>query len=124
MVKETGAAYIQFKTWSGLPIPFALQERMLLEIERALELSCDSFDVHVAERIFVNHSFQVRGYARCHFQAMKPVIGADGSVYLCAQKRTDPSGRIGNVHQDSLSGIWNGARRREVIDRLDLSGCP
>ena len=124
MVKETGVAYIQFKTWSGLPIPPALQERMLLQIERALELSCDSFDVHVAERIFVNHTFQVRGYTRCHFQAMKTVINADGSVYLCAQKRTDPSGRIGNVHRDSLSGIWNSARRREVVDRLELSGCP
>ena len=97
---------------------------MLTGIERALELSDASFDVHVAERIFVNHPFQVRGYSRCHFQAMKTIINADGSVYLCAQKRTDPTGRIGNIHQSSLDEIWRGAQRRETVRNLDLASCP
>lgn len=124
LVKRSGAAYIQFKTWSGLPIPPDLHERMLLQIERALDLSCASFDVHVADRIFVNHAFQVRGYTTCHFQAMKTIINADGSVYLCAQKRTDPSGRIGNVHELSLRDIWHGARRKQTVRDLDLVACP
>lgn len=124
IVKDAGAEYVQFKTWTGRPIPPDLQECMLLGIERALPLSDGSFDVHVAERIFVNHPYQVRGYTRCHFQAMKTIINADGSVYLCAQKRTDPSGRIGNVHEATLAEIWRSARRRDVVDQLDLAACP
>lgn len=124
LVKDSGAAYIQFKTWSGLRIAPELHERMLLQIERALELSCATFDVHVADRIFVNRTFQVRGYTRCHFQAMKTIINADGSVYLCAQKRTDPNGRIGNIHESSLRDIWHSDRRRQTIRDLDLIACP
>jgi MoaA/NifB/PqqE/SkfB family radical SAM enzyme len=124
LVKDTGADYIQFKTYSGLPMEPGQHERMLRGVERALDLSDGTFDIHVMDRIFENRGFQVRGYSRCHFQAMKTVINADGSVYLCAQKRTDPAGRIGNVHEQSLAAIWNGAGRRCVVDSLDLVNCP
>ncbi|HMD71990.1 MAG TPA: radical SAM protein [Bryobacteraceae bacterium] len=124
LVKDVGADYIQFKTYSGLPMEPGLHERVLRAIDRALDLSDPTFDVHVMDRIFENRTFQVRGYSRCHFQAMKTIINADGSVYLCAQKRTDPAGRIGNVHEQSLAAIWNGVKRRRVVNRLDLASCP
>ncbi len=124
LAKDSGADYIQFKTVPGVPMEPALHERVLHSIDRALDASDESFDVHVMNRIFENGGFQVRGYSRCHFQAMKTVINADGSVYLCAQKRTDPGGRIGNVNRQSLEAIWNGAERRRAVDSLDLAGCP
>lgn len=124
LVKSLGADYIQFKTYSGLPFPPALHERVLAEIERTFALSCNGFDVHVMERIFENSAFQVRGYSRCHFQAMKAIINADGNLYLCAQKRTDPEARIGNILENTLEEIWNGPRRREVVENLCLAGCP
>jgi cyclic pyranopterin phosphate synthase len=124
LVKDSGADYVQFKTYSGLPIDPRLHERMLHAVDRAIDLADENFDVHVADRIFENHAFQVRGYSHCHFQAMKTVINADGSMYLCAQKRTNPSGRIGNVHEQSIAGIWNGVQRSRVVDELDLVGCP
>jgi radical SAM protein with 4Fe4S-binding SPASM domain len=124
LVKEAGADYIQFKTYSGLPIEPKLHERMLHAVDRAIDLSDESFDVHIMDRIFENHSFQVRGYTRCHFQAMKTVINADGSLYLCAQKRTNPVGRIGNIHEQSLAEIWSGVQRARTVNELDLVGCP
>src|SRR5262249_44791483 len=123
-VKESGADYIQLKTYSGMPIPECLHARMLEQIERTLLLSDERFDVHVADRLFDNHTFQVRGYSRCHFHAMKTVINADGSVYLCAQKRTDPDGRIGNVLHASLREIWDSTHRKRAVDGLDLVNCP
>ncbi len=124
LVKETGADYIQFKTYSGVPFPPDLHERVLLGIEQVLPLSDGSFDVHVAERIFENQAFQVRGYSRCHFQAMKTIISADGSLYLCAQKRTSADGVIGNVYTSSLAEIWRGEQRRRVVESLKLADCP
>jgi radical SAM protein with 4Fe4S-binding SPASM domain len=55
---------------------------------------------------------------------MKTVINADGSLYLCAQKRTSPSGRFGNIHEQSLAEIWSGAERRRAVNELDLTLCP
>ncbi len=124
LVKDAGADYVQLKTYSGLALDPSLHERVLEQIEEALDLSDPRFDVHVADRLFENQAFQVRGYSRCHFQAMKTIINADGSLYLCAQKRTNPEGRIGNIHDQSLSEIWNGAMRKRVVDELDLVSCP
>ena len=124
MVKDAGAHYIQFKTYSGLALDPALHKRVLEQLDEALDLAEPRFDVHIADRLFENQAFQVRGYSRCHFQAMKTVIGADGWLYLCAQKRTNPAGRVGNVHEQTLGEIWDGVRRRAVVDGLDLVGCP
>jgi radical SAM protein with 4Fe4S-binding SPASM domain len=55
---------------------------------------------------------------------MKTVINADGAMYLCAQKRTNPTGRIGNVHEHSITEIWNSVKRAQVVNGLDLTGCP
>lgn len=124
MVKDAGADYIQFKSYSGLPIEAALHRRMLEELERALDLSDAKFDVHIADRIFENHTYQVRGYSRCHFQGMKTVINADGWVYLCAQKRTSPSGRVGNILEKTLAEIWSSTERQRVVENLNLLRCP
>jgi radical SAM protein with 4Fe4S-binding SPASM domain len=97
---------------------------MLHGIGEALTLSDETFDVHVVDRIFDNSTHQVRGYTRCHWQAFKPVIGADGNVFLCAQKRTNPNGVIGNILQSSFAEVWTGEQRRRVVDELDLRSCP
>lgn len=124
LVKDCGADYIQYKTYSGLPIDPALHEQMLYAVDRAIDLADETFDVHIMDRIFENHPFQVRGYSRCHFQAMKTVINADGSMYLCAQKRTNPDGRIGNVHDNTIAEIWDSMERADVVNGLDLTRCP
>ncbi len=124
LVKRAGADYIQLKSYSGIAIPEEWYGEMLAEIERTLALSDDLFDVHVMDRLFHRQTFQVRGYSQCHMQALKTVINADGSVYLCAQKRTNPNGRVGNINDASLEEIWSSLQRKEVVDSLDLVGCP
>ncbi len=103
LVKSIGADYIQFKSYSGIPLSTKLQKEMLNELKKVISLSDASFDVHITERIFENHVHQVRGYSKCHWQAFKPVVNADGSVFLCAQKRTDKTGIIGNLYENSFN---------------------
>jgi MoaA/NifB/PqqE/SkfB family radical SAM enzyme len=58
------------------------------------------------------------------------VIGADGDVFLCAQKRTRTqdgegiAGVIGNVLDHTFEEVWRGERRREVLRALSLKDCP
>lgn len=124
LVKESGADYIQFKCYSGIEIDRALHERILLAVEQVLPLADEGFDIHVADRIFENVAYQVRGYTKCHWQAFKPIINADGSVFLCAQKRTNRNAIIGNVHTASLREIWDSEERRAVVRELKLVDCP
>ncbi|GAV38291.1 radical SAM protein [Streptomyces acidiscabies] len=130
LVKDCGAQYIQYKSYSGVAIEPGLHQRMLAELGRALELDDDTFDVHIVRRIFDNNVHQVRGYTRCHWQQFKPVIGADGNVFLCAQKRTRTdagpgiAGVIGNVYENTFAEIWRGEQRRKVLAELELKSCP
>jgi radical SAM protein with 4Fe4S-binding SPASM domain len=124
LVKRSGADYIQLKSYSGIAIPDEWYGEMLDEVEKTLSLSDETFDVHVMDRLFHRQTFQVRGYTRCHMQALKTVINADGSVYLCAQKRTNPDGRIGNINDMPLAEVWNGEQRRQKVATLDLVKCP
>lgn len=130
LVKDCGTDYIQYKSYSGVEIGPQLHERMLAELETSLALDDDTFDVHIVDRIFSNGTHQVRGYTRCHWQAFKPVIGADGDVFLCAQKRTRTqdgegiAGVIGNVLDHTFEEVWRGERRREVLRALSLKDCP
>jgi len=124
LVKDCGADYIQYKSYSGVPIEADLHERMLTLLDEAIGLDDDRFDVHIVSRVFDNYTHQVRGYSKCHWQAFKPVIGADGNVRLCAQKRTNANGIIGNVNDKSFAEVWNSQFRQDVITGLDLLKCP
>ncbi|MDJ0824162.1 MAG: radical SAM protein [Rhodobacter sp.] len=124
LVKSTGANYIQLKSYSGVPMSTELQNEALKQVERVLDLQDDDFDVHVMDRIFANETHQVRGYTKCHWQAFKPIINADGNVYLCAQKRTNNNGVIGNIYEKSLKEIWESDERRKVVEELNLYSCP
>lgn len=44
-----------------------------------------------------------------------PSIAWDGRVYLCNRLDTEDRGVIGNLHEETLEAIWNGTRRRDVI---------
>jgi radical SAM protein with 4Fe4S-binding SPASM domain len=101
-----------------------LHREILTLLEEAISLSSENFDVHIVDRLFDNNVHQIRGYSKCHWQAVKPIIGADGSVYLCAQKRTSKDGIIGNVIERSFSEVWAGTQRQQTLQQLDLMTCP
>jgi MoaA/NifB/PqqE/SkfB family radical SAM enzyme len=130
LVKSAGADYIQYKSYSGVAIEPDLHEKMLTGLAEALALDDDGFDVHIVKRIFDNNTHQVRGYTRCHWQQFKPVIGADGNVFLCAQKRTRTddgdgiAGVIGNIYENTFEEIWRGEQRAKVLQELRLRDCP
>lgn len=124
LVKSLGADYIQFKSYSGISIPESWYESMLLEVEKTFQLQSNRFDIHVMERIFHNSFYQARGYSKCHWQNFKTVIGANGDVFLCAQKRTSNDGIIGNINSTSMNEIWEGDNRKSVISNLVLKDCP
>lgn len=64
-----------------------------------------------------------RDYGYCHGAYFAGVIQADGNMPICCHLRGMPEFYIGNLHEQSLSEIWGGARMREVLGGLDVSKC-
>ncbi len=124
LFKKIGSDYVQFKTYSGLELAADYYDLLLAALEQALQLSDELFDVHIMERILEQNTFQVRDYSKCHWQAFKTIIGADGNVYLCAQRRGKKDSVIGNVYNNTLQQIWKGDQRKAVIDNLITEKCP
>ena len=124
LVKSLGADYIQFKTYAGIGIEQTWYDILLQEIEKAILLSDDNFDVYVMDNLFDTNTFQARTYSKCHWQAFKTIINADGNVYLCTQKRGKQDSIIGNIYHQTLKEIWQGDQRKEVVKSILLSECP
>jgi hypothetical protein len=43
-------------------------------------------------------------------------VGPDGTVYLCTEHNCDPDWAIGNLMTQSVSEIYQGARRKEILE--------
>ncbi|MCC6280914.1 MAG: radical SAM protein [Saprospiraceae bacterium] len=124
LAKSAGADYIQFKTYAGIGISDNWYSLLLKEIEKVITFSGDSFDVHVMENVFNRGAFQSRDYSKCHWQGFKTIIGADGNMYLCTQKRGKADAVIGNIYENTLKEIWGSEQRERVVNSIILEKCP
>lgn len=124
LVKSLGVDYIQIKTYAGIGIPDEWYEILLDEIESSLTEATPEFSIYIMDNIFNRNQYQVRDYRQCHWQAFKTIIGADGDVYLCTQKRGKKDASIGNINQSSLSEIWQSRHRKDVVQGVCLKDCP
>lgn len=120
----SNADYIQFKSYAGISHSMELHIEILEKLRLALKYSTGDFDVHIMDGLLQNSFLQVRGYSKCHWQNFKTIIGADGDVYVCTQKRGDKKAVIGNVNLQSIQEIWCGEQRKKVLESIVLKDCP
>ncbi len=55
----------------------------------------------------------------CHIAGLVGVVGADGSVWFCCQKRGEIS--LGNIYNSSFSNIWE--TRGDIVRLPDIHKC-
>jgi MoaA/NifB/PqqE/SkfB family radical SAM enzyme len=103
MARELGVKYIQFKP------------------------SCDpsggffrDFEIPEGDGAIFTDRHISTDMTPCQFAQLIGVVGADGCVYFCCQKRGDPNGRLGDLRAESFGNIW----RRHRGLRPDVSKCP
>lgn len=60
-----------------------------------------------------------REYDRCLSTDLVAVVGPDGTLWECVQRRGYPDSALGNLLTESLEDIW----QRKSHCRTDLSGC-
>jgi radical SAM protein with 4Fe4S-binding SPASM domain len=78
--------------------------------DEVLEANQDSFDPR-------------RSSAKCYISRFWACIGPDGNVYPCGHCTMAGMESYGNLLEQDFAEIWNGPRRRALLDRLPAPQC-
>lgn len=93
------------------------------EVERQLQAAqslCNgSFTVNSTYDLESSTHSLHRGYSKCHFCQVVPVVAADGNVYACHNKAYDPKGLIGSIRDRKFSDLWFSEEARKSFNRID-----
>lgn len=135
IAKKIGVDYIQFK-----PIvnyykdnnQFSSKSKIWDKIEKnfaEIQLMQDEyFKVRILNHKFSNIKLQNenfgRKYDKCCGCDLLASIGANGSVDLCCAYKGLKKWSFGNIKQEGFINIWNGSKRKEVKNKIDINKCP
>jgi radical SAM protein with 4Fe4S-binding SPASM domain len=124
--KASGCRYIAFKR--------VVAAEELFDTELYMTIDANYL---FARRQYDNGTFSVFGfriynftkgvnatpYKMCKGHHLVGILGADGNVYACCSTRGNLEYRFGNVHEQSLAEIWQGEKRRQVLQAIDDGRC-
>jgi len=128
MGRDLGVAYISlryvFDPNSSLSESVRLEMRD--QVRSAKSLETDSFRVmlgNLDEACLDTDTSAPQTGERCLGPNLVGVVGAEGEVYACCFLRGNKSFGFGNINEQSFTRIWNGKRRREVMERVYRGDC-
>lgn len=132
--KEIGVDYMQIKP----TIPFDYYYPDLEDKKRlmagwldrikavATDLPCNGFLVNVRYDQFLNYikgtDLREKAHLPC-LTSFSPYVEADGNVWYCVDKKGFPEYWLGDLNKTSLMEIWNGNRRKEVLEYVAEKPC-
>ena len=94
------------------------------EVERLEELETDSFKIIRAINLKYSledcEPVQLKSYKKCPATELRTLVCPSGA-FVCPYWRGKEDMRIGELHNTSFADMWNGARRKEVMNHLDAS---
>ena len=129
-VREIGVDYFSLKPYSRHPLS---RNRLDVDYARHADigrevqaLQTTTFKVVVRTGSIAKLGGK-KPYGTCHGTHFLCFLSANGDVWECNSYAGDPRFRIGNAREERLAGIWNGPRRREVLEfirtGLNLDEC-
>jgi MoaA/NifB/PqqE/SkfB family radical SAM enzyme len=98
------------------------------EVDRLGSLVTDSFKImkaiNLEDSLHGVKSVQAKDYIKCPVSELRTLICPSG-VFICPYWRAKENFRIGDVNDMSFGEMWNGKRRKEVMQFADPSKkCP
>ena len=129
LASELGVDYAQFRpllrTFSEKEDPDFCAKEVYAIIDM-----CKKYEHKGFEILYSKHKYDaaltgtLRDYDRCEGANFATTVGADGGVYLCCHTAGLEEFKIGDLHKSTFYEIWTSGKRREIIERLDVSKCP
>jgi MoaA/NifB/PqqE/SkfB family radical SAM enzyme len=129
LAKRVGARYISLKLVCTSAAP---------GVEDASWIGAAGSLYHLAYRELHEAKFMVFGsagpkgdlvnlkpipYDRCEGPQLVGILCADGRLYPCCSTRMSKDHCFGSVAESSFLDVWNGARRREVLEKIRTRDC-
>jgi MoaA/NifB/PqqE/SkfB family radical SAM enzyme len=65
-----------------------------------------------------------RTYSKCLGHNFLGGISADGTVWICLNYRYREGYDVGNLKEQTFKEVWNGEKRRQVTQKINLAECP
>jgi len=133
IARDLGVDYLVVKPYSQHPLAISREyEDISYHEDLALDDDLREFNTaefHVVFRVRAMRKWDcaARSYSRCNALAFWTYIDAGGSVWGCSNFLGDERFRLGSLYEESFQEIWEGERRRGVLqwlqDELDLHEC-
>jgi radical SAM protein with 4Fe4S-binding SPASM domain len=121
MSKEWGAHNIQVKPAHTHP-KSSYQAGIYLysqeELQTRLETLSDENFTAIVRLKSMERLLEPRTYRECHAFHFYCLIDAYGQVTPCNIFYSDPEFIFGNIHEESLTDIWMGDKKKEVIEKI------
>ncbi|MGB0714538.1 MAG: radical SAM protein, partial [Phycisphaerae bacterium] len=130
LAKDMGLDYYEIKPAYVAPDkPNQLENTLSISeanafMEEARRLEDDNFKVYAKAQQLegVFNGQDDRPYNNCPGHQTNAVLEADLNLYFCSNHKT-PDFCIGSVDKESFEDVWNGPRRREIIQSLNVHSC-
>ncbi|OGQ96473.1 MAG: radical SAM protein [Deltaproteobacteria bacterium RIFOXYD12_FULL_57_12] len=133
LVKEAGARYLVIKPYSQHPKSL---NRHYAQVdytdwpairEELASLAAEDFSIVIRENALRRTCEQERGYGRCLALPFWSYIDAAGDVWGGSSYLGNHDFRYGNIAENRFQDIWQGAQRRQLMQRaateLDPADC-
>lgn len=89
-----------------------------------MNYSTNKFSIYIMEYRHSALAEEKKNFKKCLIHQYHTVMGADSSVYLCCFFRGKERYKLGDLKKESFYEIWNGSKRRKVINSINLKKCP
>lgn len=129
---KIGVDYLIIKPYSKHPLSVndagtELDYTAMLKLDKKLaKYSTESFKL-IFRRRTMEKRFKEKPYKRCLGAPFWAYVSASGDVYPCHTYLNVPAYSFGNLNQKSFSNIWNGKKRKKIMDyfynKMDARKC-
>lgn len=122
LFKEHGAENVRFSPmWvPGIQEYHApIKEVVETQLKAAQALCNDKFSVNTTYDLTSSAHSTKRGYHKCLFMQIVPVVAADGNVYACHNKAYDAKGMIGSINHQRFADLWFSDETKKFFETLD-----
>lgn len=124
-LKEIGVDYLSIKPYSHHPRSFnnfVINLEKYNEIEEELKkFNTDSFKVFFREET-IKRIQEGNIYQDCYGLSFFCLIDAKGNVIPCNLFYENPEFSYGNINEQSFSRIWEGEKRKQVLEKIRKKG--
>ena len=125
IIKETGADNIQIKPYSQHPDSinkFVINYEDYAYLEPEIEkFNSENFTVFFRKQT-MKRAGQEIAYPKCYGLSFFSIIDSKGNVIPCHLFLENPEFIYGNLYEKSFSEIWQGEKRKQVLEKIMQRG--